>query len=118
MTQIIPDASAYAARKPSSLLTAAVWSLSLASLVAAGIVATGLVIMASSLDPTDVITSGIEAWTEALEACAGFVALVCVSAVALRLWHSRRFAAVGFTLAVAQALITGWACVMIFRDYV
>ena len=118
MTQIVPSQTSNAVMRQRPLLTALVWSMSLLSLVAAGVVATALVFMASSLDPTEIISSGVEAWTDALKACGGFVALVCISALAIRLWHSRRFAGLGLALTIAQALVTGWACIRIYQDYV
>lgn len=118
MTNTAPFSTSNAGTKPRPVLTTAVWTLSLTSLIAAGLVATALVFMASSLEPADIVSSGVEAWTDALKACAGFLVVLCISVLELRLWHSRRFSALGLALTLAQVFVTGWACVMIYQDYV
>ena len=101
----------------STAATAGMWTLSLATLGVAGLLASSFALMAASLDPAEMISAGIEPWTNAAEAAAGFAALVATTAVALFLWHSARFRALGLIVAVLQACAVAWASLQFFNEY-
>ena len=97
--------------------TAAIWTLSLASLGLAGVIAGGLALIAFSLDPSDIITAGLEPYTDALIAAGAFLALLVVTLLSLRLWHSVRFRVASVILTFAEVACVGWACARVYRDY-
>ena len=80
-------------------------------------ITTATVFMAASLDPTELVTAGVDAWTDASKAVAAFVGLVVVAVLGLRLWHTARFKALGAALTLAEVGVVGWACVVFVREY-
>ena len=98
-------------------LTIAMWCAALLGVAVAASLATALVFMASSLDPTDLVTSGVDAWADALKAVAAFAGLVVVAALGLRLWHTARFQAVGALLMLVELGGAAWACAVFYREY-
>ena len=97
--------------------TIAVWAAAALGLVVAGIIAAGMVLMATSLDPTEVVTGGAEAWTDALEAVAAFAGLCVVAILGVGLWHTARFRALGAILTLAELGAVAWACALVYREY-
>ena len=97
--------------------TVGVWTVSLLSLAVAGLVAAIFILIALSLDPTDIITAGIEPWTDAAVAACAFTGLALVTALSLRLWYSARFWAVGVVLTVAEAGGVAWTCARVYNEY-
>lgn len=97
--------------------TVAVWCACLLGVAVAASIATAVVFMASSLDPTEMVTNGVDAWTDALKAMAAFVGLVVVAVLALRLWHTARFRVVAVVLTLAELGAVGWACAVFAHEY-
>ena len=100
-----------------SAATVVVWCAALLALAVAASIATAMVFMAASLDPTDMVTTGIDAWTDALKAGGAFAGLVVVVVVALRLWHTARFKTLGALLTLAAVASVAWACTVFVREY-
>ena len=98
-------------------LTVGIWLVSCAALGVAGVMALMFGFMVTSMDPSEMITSGIEPWTNALMAAGAFLALAIVAAIALRLWHSRRFKLVGLVLTAVEVCAVAWASVWMAREY-
>ena len=73
--------------------------------------------MAASLDPTEMVTTGLDAWTDALKALAAFAGLVVVAVLALKLWHTARFRVVAVVLTLVELGAVGWACAIFAREY-
>ena len=73
--------------------------------------------MATSMDPIEMATNGLDPWTDALVAIAGFVGLGISTAMALRLWHSVRFKAVGLLLTAMDVGCVAGAGVWFYREY-
>ena len=97
--------------------TVAIWCACLLSVAVAASIATAMVFMAGSLDPTDLVTTGLDAWGDALKSVAAFAGLVVVTVLALSLWHTVRFKAVAAVLTLAQLGVVGWACAVFAREY-
>ena len=97
--------------------TVAVWCACLLGIAVAASIATAVVFMASSLDPTEMVTTGLDAWTDALKAAAAFAGLVVVAVLALRLWHTARFKVIAVMLTLVQLGAVGWACAVFAREY-
>lgn len=97
--------------------TIAVWCAGLLSVAVAASIATTMVFMAGSLDPTELVTTGIDAWTDALKAVVAFAGLLVVAVLALSLWHTARFKAVAAVLTLAEVGAVGWACAFFAREY-
>ena len=101
----------------SRTLTPLIWILSLATLLIAGVVATVFVFMATSVDPSDLVTDGLQSWDDALMAVAAFAGLLVATIVGLKLWHTVRFKIVGAMLTVADVVLVGWACLRVYGEY-
>jgi hypothetical protein len=99
------------------ILTACIWIVALASLVVGGLIATMFMLIATSLDPTDIVTAGVEPWTDALDAGLAFVALVVATALGLFLWHSARFKFAGLLTTLAVAACVAWTSVQVYHEY-
>ncbi len=97
--------------------TVAIWCACLLGVAVAASIATAMVFMAGSLDPTELVTTGVDAWTDALKAVAAFAGLVVVAVLALSLWHTARFKAFGAVLTLAELGVVGWACAVFAREY-
>ena len=97
--------------------TFAIWSVSSAVIGVAGVIAILFVLMATSMDPTEMVAAGIEPWTDATYAAGGFVVLCLVTAIALGLWHSRRFWILGLALTSLDVCGVAWITVWIIREY-
>ncbi len=100
-----------------SAATIAVWCLALLGVAIAASIATAMVFMASSLDPSELVTTGVDAWTEALKAVAAFAGLVVVAVLGLSLWHTARFKPLGALLTLAEVGAVAWACAVFYREY-
>ena len=100
-----------------SAATIAVWCAALVGVAIAAAIATTMVLMASSLDPSELVTTGADAWTDALKAVATFAGLVVVAVIALRLWHTARFKTFGALLTLAEIGGVAWACALFYREY-
>ena len=98
-------------------VTAGVWIVSLLSLSMGGLIAAEFIFMATSLDPTEIITAGTEPWTDALEAGGAFTGLIAATVLGLALWHTARFKIVGLLLTIAEVGAVAWACVRVYTDY-
>lgn len=98
-------------------LTIGVWTISLLSVLAGGALATAFGFMAAGMDPSDIIANGTQPWTDALWATAGFIGLVVVTMLSLRLWHTIRFKPVGLILTVLEAGAVAWACAKVYAEY-
>ena len=99
------------------VVTAGIWIVSLLSLSLGGLIAAEFIFMATSLDPTQIITAGTEPWTDALEAGGAFAGLVAATMLGLALWHTTRFKIIGLLLTIAEVGAVGWACVRVYNDY-
>ena len=97
--------------------TATIWCACLLALAVAASIAAATVFMAGSLDPSQLVTSGIDAWTDAAKAVAALAGLAVVAALGLRLWHTARFKAIGALLTLAEVGAVAWACVAFGREY-
>ena len=97
--------------------TAAVWSVALATLGVAALLATSFGLMAAALDPTEIVTAGIEPWTNAALAALAFGAVTITTVLSLVLWHSRRLWSLGAAMAVLQEGVVGWACARFYAEY-
>ena len=102
--------------------TLAIWIVSCTVLGIAAVIAVLFVMMATSMDPSEMVTAGvgpalIEPWTDAAYAACGFIGLCLVTAIALRLWHSRRFRIVGAVLTAVDAGVVGWLVAWVSREY-
>ena len=97
--------------------TITLWSAAVLGLLVAGSLAAGSVVIATSLDPTEVVTSGVEAWTDALEAVAAFAGLCVVALLGVGLWHTARFKALGAIFTLAEVGAVAWACAFVYREY-
>ena len=102
--------------------TLAMWLVSSAVLGIAAVIAVLFVMMATSMDPTEMVTAGvgpgfIEPWTDAAYAAGGFVGLCVVTALALGLWHSRRFWVVGIVLTALDVCGVAWLSAWMAREY-
>ena len=98
-------------------LTVMVWIVSLLSLMAAGLIATTFLYMATSMDPTELISVGIAPWTEALQAALAFIGIAAATVLTLVLWHRTRFKVVALILAALQAGCVAWGCVYLYTEY-
>ena len=83
----------------------------------AGLVATLFVQMAFGMDPTDLVTDGTQPWSDALRAATAFAGLMIATAVALRLWHTTRFKAVGLMLMLLDAGLVLVVCTKVYGEY-
>lgn len=97
--------------------TAAAWCLTLLCVFVCGAIAVEVAFIPVSLDPIEMVTAGADPWMDALTTTAAFAGLCVVAALALALWHSARFRAVGLGLIVAVVGSTIWACVWAAREY-
>ena len=102
---------------PTRLATLAVWGLSLATLVVAGVLAAAFALMAASLNPEDMVSAGVEPWTNAAVAIAALAAVVVTTALCLALWHATRLRALGAAISVLQAGAVLWASVWFYSEY-
>jgi hypothetical protein len=98
-------------------LTAAIWTIALGTLLIGGSLATVFVFMATSIDPTDLATDGLQSWNDAGMAVAAFAGLLVATLVGLRLWHGVRFKILGAILLLASAVLVGWACLRVYTEY-
>ena len=99
------------------LVTSAVWAATFLSLIVGGLIAAILVVMPTSLGPSELIEAGIEPWTIALYAACGFVALVVAAIVGLFAWHSARFKPAGLILVLIEVAAVVWASVQLYFEY-
>lgn len=99
------------------ILTAAVWIASLTCLLVGALIALEFGLMATSLDPTEIVTAGTQPWSDALVATSAFAGLCVVTAVSLRLWHTMRFRAVALILTAAEIGCVAWACSKVYNEY-
>ena len=97
--------------------TLAVWLVSSVNLLAAGLIAAEFVFMATSLDPTEILTVGTEPWTDALLAAAAFAGLVVATVLSLGLWHRGRLRTLALLLTAAETGAVVWACVKVYNEY-
>ncbi len=97
--------------------TLAVWSLSLATLAVAGVLAAAFALMAASLDPEEMVTTGVEPWTNAAVAVAAVAAVIVTTALGLALWHTARLRILGAAISVLQAGAVLWACLWFYSEY-
>lgn len=97
--------------------TALVWTAALGSITILGLIAAAFVFMATSMEPTDLITDGVQGWTDALSACAGFAGMLIVTVLALRLWHTERYHPAALVLTGLDIAVAAWACVTVYSDY-
>lgn len=95
----------------------AMWLVSGAVLGVAGVIAVLFVTMATAMDPSEMLAAGIEPWTDAAYAAGGFVGLSLVTAVALSLWHTRRFWLVGVLLTALDIGAVAWVSLWMAREY-
>ena len=102
---------------PSRLATAAVWSVLLATLALAGVLATTFAFMAASFDPEDVVTAGLEPWTNAAIAVAALAGVIVTTALGLASWHAGRLRVLGAAISVVQAGAVLWACLWFYSEY-
>ncbi len=100
-----------------TLLTAAIWIISLLSLTVAGLIATELVLIPASIDIGEIVTGGTGPWLDAAYAAGLFVALLVATAVSLRLWYSARFKGLAWLLTAAEVACVGWSSFVLYRDY-
>ena len=99
------------------LLTAGFWTVSVTCVVLAGALAAIFVFMPISLDPSEMITAGVEPWRDAAVAIGAFLVLLVASAIGLRLWHTIRFKPVALLLVAAQIAAVCWSGALVYRDY-
>ena len=99
------------------LVTAAVWAATFLGLIVGGLIAAVLVVMPTSLGPSELIEAGAEPWTIALYAACGFVALVAAAIAGLAAWHSARFKVLGIVLVLGEIGAVAWASVMVYHEY-
>ena len=99
------------------LVTFAVWTATFLSLIVGGLIAAMLVVMPTSLGPTEMIEAGLEPWTIALYAAGGFVALVVAAVVGLLAWHSVRFKPAGLFLVLVEVAAVVWASFQLYFEY-
>ena len=99
------------------LLTAGFWTLSIVCVVGAGALATLFVFIPISLDPSEMITAGVEPWQDAAVAVGAFSLLLVAAVVSLRLWHTRRLKPLALLLAVAEIAAVCWSGALVYRDY-
>lgn len=99
------------------LVTSAVWAATFLCLIVGGLIASVLVVMPTSLGPSELIEAGLEPWTIALWAACGFVALVVAAIVGLLAWHSARFRAVGLVLVALEIAAVTWASIKLYLEY-
>ncbi len=97
--------------------TIALWSAALLGLLVAGTLAAGMMVVATSLDPAELVSGGVEAWTDALEAVAAFAGLCLVAVGGIGFWHTARFKALGVVLTLAEVGAVAWACAFVYREY-
>ena len=97
--------------------TFAIWIASCATLAVAATIAVLFVMMATSMDPTEMVTTGIEPWRDAAYAAAAFVGLCVATALALGLWHSRRFRILGGVLTALDVCCVVWIGAWTWREY-
>ena len=97
--------------------TVGVWIVSLASLSLAGLIVAAFVMMAFGLDPSEVVTAGVEPWFNALMATGAFAGLAIATGLSLWLWHFTRFRLAALIMTVLEAGCVVWACVSIYQDY-
>lgn len=97
--------------------TLLVWALHVACVATAGGFAAVFVLMATSLDPMEIVTAGAEPWTNALAWILAVLGVVLASAVGLLLWHSRRWRAAGIILLVVEITAMIWGGVTIYAEY-
>jgi hypothetical protein len=100
-----------------TLANVTVWTLALLVVVVAGLLATQFVLMATSLDPTDLITVGLEPWQNAVLACVAFIGVAIVTIASLFLWHRKHAKVWGAVLLVVQGVALVWICVGVYREY-
>lgn len=98
-------------------LTAGIWIAALASLTLGGLIAVEFIFMATSLDPTEIVSGGTEPWTDALTAAVAFAGLAVATALGLTLWHTARFKVAGLILTIAEVVGVAWACAKVYKDY-
>ncbi len=98
-------------------LNAAIWAATLLCLIVGGLIATILVIMPTSLDPTEMIEGGTEPWWTALYAAMAFVGLVVAAVLGLACWHSARLKPLGVVLTLAQIVAVVWAAGRVYVEY-
>ncbi len=99
------------------LVTSAVWAATFLSLIVGGLIAAILVVMPTSLGPSEMIEAGVEPWTIALYAALGFIALVVAAIAGLLAWHSQRFKAAGLVLVLVQVAAVAWVSVQLYVEY-
>ena len=102
--------------------TIALWSVSCATLGVAAVIAVLFVMMATSMDPSEIVTAGVgpglvEPWTDAVYAVGGFVGLCFATAIALGLWHGRRYWIVGLVLTGLDTAGVAWVSLSVAREY-
>ena len=97
--------------------TVAGWGAALLAVGVAASIAGAMVFMAASLDPSEVVTTGIDAWTDAMKAVAASAGLVVVAILGLGLWHTARFKVAGAALTLAEVGAVAWACAAFYREY-
>ena len=103
--------------RPSSVLTRLMWAVSLACVILGGAIAGLFVLMASSLEPTDLLSDGVEPYTDAAIAAGAFVGLVLAAAAGLLAWHSVRFRAIGVVLTACEVGLVAWGSLRVYNDY-
>ena len=99
------------------LVTSAVWAATFLSLIVGGLIAAVLVVMPTSLGPSEMIEAGVEPWTIALYATLGFIALVVAAIAGLFAWHSQRFKAAGLVLVLVEVAAVAWVSVQLYVEY-
>ena len=99
------------------LVTSAVWAATFLCLIVGGLIAAILVVMPTSLGPSELIEGGLEPWMMALYAACGFVALVVAAIAGLLAWHSVRFRAFGLVLVALEVAAVVWASVDLYFEY-
>ncbi len=97
--------------------TVMIWAVSLLTLAAAAAITTLFVMMPVSLDVGEMISAGAEPWQDALVAAASFTALLIVTALSLRLWHTVRFKPLALMFTAAEIASVGWTGFVVYRDY-
>lgn len=102
------------------LLTAAIWTASLAALVVGGALASLFVMMPVSLDLGEMFAAGAGPWRDAAVATLAFCGLLGASAVALLLWHRARGqagATIAWAITAGEVALVAWGCAVVMRDW-
>ncbi len=100
-----------------SALNAILWLTASLSLIVGGLIATAFVLMATSLDPFDMISVGTEPWVNAAIAVGAFIGLVASTVLGLMMWRSQRLKICGAILIAVQVALVVKACAMVYAEY-